>query len=137
MRTLSIMIAVVAALSSAAARANRPVVELRLVVDAQGTEFPTADGKRVRLGAPLVPAPFDITRAAAHGSQVELLLAPAAAHAFEAATAKQQGRALAIVVDGVVESAPVIRDAVKGGKVSITLRSPADAQALAHALTGK
>jgi preprotein translocase subunit SecD len=137
MRTLSILIAFVVALLSASARANGPVIEVRLVVDSGGTQFQTQDGKGLRLGPPVVPSPFEVTQATVSGSEVQLVLAPATAKAFEDATAKNQGRQLAIIIDRVVQGAPVIKAPIKGGKVSVTLRSPEKAQQLAKAITAK
>ena len=125
MRIASVVIAFVALLFSVAAYADRPVVEARLV-DAAG-----------RLGPVLVAAPLEIASATAAGSEVQLVLAPPSAAAFEDATAKNVGRQLAIVVDGVVQATPTIKDAIKAGKVSVTLKSPENAQKLAKALTAK
>ena len=132
-----IFLALVVLLSSAFARAEPPAVEVRLVVQSGGSEFPTAAGKRVKLGPPVVPSPFVIAQATAKDAEVRLVLGRATAEAFEQATAKYQGQKLAIVVGGVVQSTPLIRDPIKGGTVSITLRSPREAVDLARALTTK
>jgi preprotein translocase subunit SecD len=137
MRLRSIIAAFLLALFSITAHADRPTIDVRLVVDSGGSELPARDGGRVRLGPSLVPPPFAIERAVAHGAAVELELAPATARAFAAATAREKGHRAAIVVDGVVQDAPVIREAVTGGRVLVTLRSPAEAQQLARALAGQ
>jgi hypothetical protein len=126
-------------LLSALARAERPTVEVRLVVTSGGSEFPTRDGQRLRLGAPLVPAPLaiDASAVAAVGAEVRVTLAAPSAQAFAAATAKHRGEKLAIVVDGVVQAAPVLRDAITSGKISITVRSPDEAERLARTLANR
>jgi hypothetical protein len=136
MHTAFLTTAFVTLLCCSIAHANRPVVEVRLVATA-GTEFPTREGSRVRLGPSLVVPPLQIASATATGSAVQLLLAPEAAAAFAEVTAKNVGRQLAIVIDGVVQATPTIRDAIKEGKVSVTVRSPEMAQKLASALTTK
>lgn len=52
--------------------------------------------------------------------EVALRLTPAGAQDFGRITAENVGRQLAIVLDGVVQSAPVIRTAITGGQASIT-----------------
>jgi preprotein translocase subunit SecD len=134
MRIASIVTALLALLLGAVAQADGPVIEARLVA-ATGTPYPTRDGDQVRLGSPLGGAPLAIASASAAGSEVQLVLVPSSAQAFADATAKNVGRQLAIVVDGVVQATPTIKDAIKSGKVSVTLRSSEDAQSLAKALT--
>ncbi len=136
MRTLTFVLAFLFALVSASAHADRAAaIDLRVVVPDGGTTFPARDGAALRLGPSLLTAPLAITDAHAAGAEVQLTLAPPAAKSFAALTAAHRGDKLAIVVDGVVQSAPLIRDAITGGKVSITLRSPDDAAALARSLT--
>jgi preprotein translocase subunit SecD len=53
---------------------------------------------------------------------------------LEQATARNLGHQLAIVINGLVESAPTIKEPIHGGHLSITLRSPEAARALASAL---
>jgi preprotein translocase subunit SecD len=118
----------------APARAERPAVQARVVVERGGTEFPTRDGARLQLGPPLV---LEIASARAEAAEVRLELSPPAARELETVTARNQGRRLALVVDGVVQAAPVIRDPIRGGQVSVTLRSADEAAALARALTRK
>ena len=116
------------------ARAERAAaIDLRLVTPT-GASFPTRDGAPLHLGPSLLTAPFALDDVQAAGAEVRLTLAPATATSFAALTAAHRGETLAIVVGGVVQSAPVIRDAIAGGKVSITLRSAADAAALARSL---
>lgn len=54
------------------------------------------------------------------GPYVELVLTDAGATDFEALTAENVGRNMAIVLDGRVFSAPVIRERIGGGRASIT-----------------
>lgn len=75
-----------------------------------------------------------VQRVTVAGSEVDLTLTPDSAKSFAALTRAHVGDTLAIVVGGVVQSAPVVRDPITGGKVSITLRSPEAAAALARSL---
>jgi preprotein translocase subunit SecD len=124
-------------LVSLPAAAKRPAVELRLVAQSGGVTFATSDRETVQLEPPLVAAPADSLEAKAIGSEVQLVLSPSIAKAFAAATAKNKGRRLAIVVDGVVQGTPIIRDAIAGGRVSVTLQAPEKAQELARRLGAK
>lgn len=54
------------------------------------------------------------------GPYVELVLSDRGAREFEALTGENVGRNLAIVLDGKVFSAPVIREKIGGGRASIT-----------------
>jgi preprotein translocase subunit SecD len=54
------------------------------------------------------------------GPYVELVLSDRGAREFEAITGENVGRNLAIVLDGKVFSAPVIREKIPGGRASIT-----------------
>ena len=136
MRTLSLVLTFLLALVSTSARADRPAtIDLRVVVTDGGASFPARDGAALRLGPSLLTAPFTITDAHVAGSEVQLTLAPPTAKSLAAITAAHRGDKLAILADGVVVSAPIVRDAISGGKVSITLRSPDDASALARSLT--
>lgn len=54
------------------------------------------------------------------GPYVELVLSDRGAREFEAITGENVGRNLAIVLDGKVFSAPVIREKIAGGRASIT-----------------
>ena len=54
------------------------------------------------------------------GPYVELVLSDRGAREFEALTGENVGRNLAIVLDGKVFSAPVIREKIAGGRASIT-----------------
>ncbi|HEY2743949.1 MAG TPA: hypothetical protein VGL86_04985 [Polyangia bacterium] len=136
MRAISFVLAFLLALACAPAHADRAAtIDLRVVVADGGTTFRARDGAALQLGPSLLTAPFTIADAHAAGTEVQLTLAPPTARSFAALTAAHRGDKVAILVDGVVQSAPVIRGAITGGKVSITLRSPDDAAALAHALT--
>lgn len=122
---LSIIAVFASLLISVTCFAKPPTVELRLV-DREG-----------RLGAPVIPAPVPIERSSADGTAVQIVLGHEVAAAFEAATAKNVGRELAIVVDGVVQATPTIKDSIHDGKVSVTLKTADSAQKLAKALTAK
>lgn len=137
MRTIMFVVAFLFALVPASVRAEHPSIDLRAVVTDGGTVFPARDGAALHLGPSLLTAPFTITEAHAAGTEVRLTLAPPTAKSFAALTAAHRGDKVAILVGGVVQSAPVIRDAITGGKVSITLRSSADAAALARSLTAR
>jgi preprotein translocase subunit SecD len=54
------------------------------------------------------------------GPYVELILSDRGAREFEEITSENVGRKLAIVLDGKVFSAPVIREKIAGGRASIT-----------------
>lgn len=135
MRMRTILITFLLVFIGAVARADHAAIDLRLVVSDGGTSFATHDGAALRLGSSLLASPFEIEGASVSGSAVQLTLAPATARSFAALTTAHRGQKLAIVVGGVVQGAPVIRDPITGGKVSITLRSPDEAAALARSLT--
>lgn len=59
---------------------------------------------------------------------VSLRLSPSGAQRFASLTREWQGRRLAIVVDGLVMSAPVIMGVIEGGQVSITTGRSANAR---------
>lgn len=64
-------------------------------------------------------------------------LTAGAAHRFGRATAALSGRKLAIVVDGAVQSAPIVMGAINGGRVQITMggyKSPDEQKREADAL---
>ena len=76
------------------------------------TIFPGADGLSVVL------ARIDATTyRALFGARVT----PDAADRFSAVTGQNGNGRFAIIVDGVVNSAPVIRDQINGGRASITM----------------
>ena len=64
---------------------------------------------------------------------VTVTLSPAGARRFEELTAANVHRRLAIVIDGVVESAPVIASKIAGGKATITMGAGEPEQQLADA----
>ena len=86
----------------------------------------TQDGTRL---------PLTVDDAKAVGSEVRVTVAPASAKSFGALTAAHRGEKLDLVVGGVVQASPVIRDSITTGKVSITLRSADDAARLARSLS--
>jgi hypothetical protein len=63
------------------------------------------------------------------GVYIALTLTREAASRFERFTANWVDRRLAIVLDGVVASAPVVRTAISGGRLSITMGSADDREA--------
>jgi preprotein translocase subunit SecD len=71
---------------------------------------------------------------AVSGSEVKLTLTPESAKSFAAITRAHVGDKIAISVGGEVRSTPVVRGPITAGKVSITLRSPDEAAALARSL---
>ena len=79
--------------------------------------------------------PLTAADAKAVGSEVRVTLAPDSAKSFETLTAAHRGEKLDIVVDGKVQASPLLRDAIRGGKLSISLRSPDAATALAKSLS--
>jgi hypothetical protein len=75
---------------------------------------------------------------------VAVTLSPESAERFRVATAASVDRRIAIVVNGQIESAPVVRSEIGGGRVSITMGSAGDtdvqlkqAKALAKSLGGR
>jgi hypothetical protein len=134
MRAITLFFAFLLSLACTPAHADRSTIDLRVVVANGDTRLPTSDGAELHVGPSLLTAPFIIAEAHAAGASVQLTLAPATAKSFAALTAAHVGDRLAIIVGGVVQSTPVIRDPITGGKVSITLRSADDAAALARAL---
>jgi preprotein translocase subunit SecD len=111
-------------------------LELRLVVSdqADGAAFPTGKGDSVRLAKDSIIGRGDIASAQADGNAVHVTLAPAAAKRFEDFTSKNVGAKLAIVVDGKVKSAPVIKAAISGGHVEVSVGSQKEAELLARSL---
>jgi preprotein translocase subunit SecD len=67
------------------------------------------------------------------GWLVAVELGPAGAERFRAFTASHVKRRLAIVVDGVVESAPVILSEIGGGHLQITMEAGSAEQQLVEA----
>ncbi len=111
------------------------VLEFKLVAEG-GTKVPT---EKLPAADPLPGAPTDYTlekkvlmtgSAVAdarvrpgtqlEGPYVELVLSDRGAREFEQITGENVGRNLAIVLDGKVFSAPVIREKIAGGRASIT-----------------
>ncbi len=56
-------------------------------------------------------------------SEIRVTLTPEAGRAFESLTARAVGRKLAILLDGEVESAPLVMSRIAGGQIRITLGS--------------
>lgn len=83
------------------------------------------------------------TQGAFEAVYVAVTLSPSGARRFEAVTAANVNRRLAILIDGKVTSAPVIRSKIAGGHVSITMgagdfeQQRRVAQSLAKGLSGR
>jgi preprotein translocase subunit SecD len=75
-----------------------------------------------------------VQEVAVAGSEVKLTLTPDSAKSLATITRAHVGDKVAIFVGGAVQSTPVIRDPIVNGKVSVTLRTPDDAAALARSL---
>jgi hypothetical protein len=118
------------------AHADRAAIQLRLVTTA-GTALPTREGSSITVGPSLLAAPLELVSVDLVRSEVRLGLGPTSTQAVAELTAHYRGRRLAIVVDGVVQSTPVVKSAIVDGKLAITLRSPAAAADLARALDRK
>lgn len=95
-----------------------------------GTFVSVSDPSELRPGS-IESARYSLTEA---GPGVEATLTPTDAEAFAALTAAQVGKKLAIIVDDVVVSAPVVQEEIRGGVVHITLNDDIDAAGLAAAL---
>ena len=82
------------------------------------------------------------TASARESADVAVTLSPDAAERFRLATREYTDRRIAIIVNGVIESAPIVRSEIRGGRVSITMGSGslevqlAQAKALAKSLGG-
>ncbi len=110
------------------------VLEFKLVTDKAGptTEnLPAADAgpgaksgylleKKILMGGDSVADARVRPGTQLEGPYVELVLSETGARVFEQLTAENVGRNLAIVLDGKVFSAPVIREKISGGNASIT-----------------
>lgn len=98
------------------------LVELHLVSDSPSARsYPASDGKALRLEDAAVVSSADIESARAVGTSVDCVLKASAAKAFQETTKSNAGRRLAIVVDGTVASAPVIKAEIAAGHFSIDL----------------
>jgi hypothetical protein len=64
---------------------------------------------------------------------VAVTLSPAGARKFEDVTARWTRRRMAIVLDGVIQSAPVIRSVIKGGHLTLSMGRAEPEKALADA----
>ncbi len=135
MRFLS-MLALVIALAGGAFAADPPPapLDLRLVATEGGTPTPQLEGGELRLEAASLLSRDDIRGAEADGAAVQVELTPAGATRFAEATKASVGRKMAIVVDGKIVAAPVVREAITGGRVMITFPDAAAAADLAKRL---
>ena len=88
-------------------------------------------------------ASIDSSNEGAPDAYVAVTLSSAGATRFESATREWTQRRLAILVDDRINSAPVIRTAISGGRISISMgrgdpeRKIAEAKSLAQALGGR
>jgi hypothetical protein len=82
------------------------------------------------------------TVSARESAYVAVTLSPDATERFRVATREYTNRRIAIIVNGVIESAPIVRSEIGGGRVSITMGAGslevqlAQAKALAKSLGG-
>jgi hypothetical protein len=107
-------------------RANVPAFELRPVIEGQGPAqtFRMRRGGSINLGSEVIVAACDVSEATVLNdngeARVAVALFPAAVEAFEDFTERNVGRQLAIVVDGIVTSAPVLRTRIGGGHITVS-----------------
>ena len=101
---------------------------------AQADVAPQLEGGELLLEAASLLSRDDIRGAKADGTAVQVELTPAGTTRFAEATTANVGRKMAIVVDGKVVAAPVVREAITGGRVTITLMDAAAAADLAKRL---
>jgi preprotein translocase subunit SecD len=138
-----------AAAAGGGAAASQPVgkdkLELRLISqnEAQGTKVPTWDGKfqmsvdgRVWLTQADIKE-IKLGKLPDGAPAIDIQLDQTATLVLEDLTLKNKGRKLAVLVDGKIVIAPVIKDIIEGGKMSITGPSPADTAAIYKRITGK
>jgi preprotein translocase subunit SecD len=78
------------------------------------------EDKTVLTGSYITDARVEISSRGFGGSQISLEFDPQGARAFERITQDNVGRQLAIVLDGVVYSAPQIKERIGGGRAVIT-----------------
>lgn len=143
---MSIMAGLALAASMAfAAMAQDVVVEFRAMADAPGEGFREAagaDGATHHVAVEPVVSHEDIAQAiAAYDAQsgmpvVNIRLEEASAERFAVFTRAHIGTRLAVMVDGVVISTPMINDAITSGNLVISGHmSMAEAERIAHAIT--
>jgi len=134
---------------AAADTGQRPASVFSLHQFAEGPQpsvlFPRRTGTPVALVPEPVVSTCDVETvenvvhnidAASHVT-VAIALAPAPARAFEEFTARNVGHPLAIVVDGVVVSAPIIRVRIVGGYISIEAGSIGEANDLVRRIRAR
>lgn len=112
-------------------------LELRLVADAPGagTPHPVVDGTTLRLEDVPIVTTSHVSGVKVLGADVNVILNEAGAAALLEATRNNVGRRIAIVVDGTVQVAPVVRAPIGGGRLGFTASSPAEAEGVAARLS--
>lgn len=126
-------------LLQAAEKAPVAKLELRLVApaDGKGKDFPTLDGKTIRLEEKVILTQADVAKAVVTGKDVHVNFTSTAAKNLGKVTAANLGRQLAIVIKGVVQIAPTIMTHIDGGNLAFSMKSPQEAQLLAKQLNRK
>ncbi len=96
--------------------------ETDAVPDTTAMERATLDGQPIYLGDVLMPLAVDSVTVDTDSLAVSpgLLLVVHDADALREVTTRQVGRALAVVIDGRVLTAPVVREPIGGGRVQIS-----------------
>jgi preprotein translocase subunit SecD len=99
-----------------------PYGETGSVPDTTTMERAMLDGQPIYLGAVLMPLAVDSVTVDTDSLAVSpgLLLVVHDADALREVTTRQVGRALAVVLDGRVLVAPVVREPIAGGRVQIS-----------------
>lgn len=135
MRRLTLLTLVFALAGGAlAADPPPPPLSVRLVATEGGQPTPQVEGDDLALEAASLLGPGDIKSVSADGGAVRVDLTPAAAARFGEATKANIGRKMAIVVDGKILMAPVVREAITGGRLMITVQDAGAAAGLAARL---
>jgi hypothetical protein len=123
-----------------------PRFEVRLAEDKPGKDLTeaTVEGstRKVFLHKEVILAAKDIAGAKAitidDKPAIDVSFTPAGAKTLKDLTTANAGKRLAILVDGKVLTAPIIRDGITGGKAHITgVFTKAETERIAKVLTGK
>jgi hypothetical protein len=114
-----------------------PVLELRLVVDADGIPFPERRGGTLLLAREVAVSTCDVEKAVAvrnktatpggEVAHVATKLSMWAGFRFERFTAEHVKQRVAIIVDGKIVSAPVMQAAIPSGHISVDADSMEEA----------
>lgn len=103
----------------------------------EGVEYPTRDGRRLRVESKPILTTRDIAHAEARGTDVALTMTEAATASFLEDTRRYKGRKLAILVDGTIYQAPEIKMPIESGRASVATDSPADAERIASKINAR